>query len=308
MSDLFQQAQSAAIRAAIAWLDHNPTENLLKLIQLIEKLDHNKIWTKQLATLKKELSEKEGALYDLIGKVFREVDPKIRSRLAENFILNVMLAGSKKQDEILRKYDKKVPWAILFREDGKEMYAALAKDTEASMKEGIALFLFPEEDTADISDVLRLGEEHPDAVFVSVLRAEEINERVIRRLLHVQNVLPILSGDAANIEAAIDSLRKNRCAFGMCIRDPELLKDEAYLDDWMKKGVINIFVCPDQAIARESAKAYHRLLDEIRDVKPLMSLELWKIAEDSSLFIAIGLGRDAETCMAIPLKGNVSRS
>ena len=302
MSDLFQQAQSAAIRAAIAWLDHSPTENLLKLIQLIEKLDHNKIWTKQLATLKKELSEREGALYDLIGKVFSEVDPAIRTRLAENFILNVMLAGSKKQDEILRKYDKKVPWAVLFREEKKPAYAALARSVEAAMKEGIALFLFPEEDTADTADLLRLGEEYRDAVFTPVIRAEEIDERVIRRLLHVHNVMPVIAGDEASLEAAILALRKNRCAFGMILRDPEKLKDEAFLDEWMQKGIINIFVYPEAAISRTSAKAYHRLLDDIRDVKPLMSLELWKIEDDSSLFIAIGLGRDAETCMAIPLK------
>jgi len=302
MSDLFQQAQSAAIRAAIAWLDHNPTENLLKLIQLIEKLDHNKIWTKQLSTLKKELNEKKGALYDLIEKVFSEIDPAIRSRLAENFILHVMLAGSKKQDEILKKYSKKVPWAVLFGNGGKEMYASLSHDTEAAMKEGIALFLFPDEDTADISDILRLGEAYQDAVFAAVIRAEEIDERVIRRLLHVHNVMPILTGDAARIEEAIVSLRENRCAFGMRVKDPELLKDDAFLDAWMEKGVINIFAYPENAIARESAKAYHRLLDEIRDVRPLMSLELWKIIEDDSLFLAIGLGRDAETCLAVPLK------
>ena len=302
MSDLFQQAQSAAIRAAIAWLDQNPTENLLKLIQLIEKLDHNKIWTKQLSTLKKELNEKKGALYDLIEKVFTEIDPAIRSRLAENFILHVMLAGSKKQDEILKKYNKKVPWAVLLREDGPQLYAALARDTEAAMKEGIALFIFPDEDTADFSDVLRLGEEYKDAVFAAVIRAEEVNERVIRRLLHVRNVMPILTGDAAAVEEAIVTLRANRCAFGMSVKDPEQLRDEAFLDEWMKKGVINIFVYPENAIARESAKAYHRLLDEIRDVRPLMSLELWKIIEDGSLFIAIGLGRDAETCLAVPVK------
>ena len=301
MGNLFHDAQAAALRTAIAWLDKNPAENLLKLIHLIEKLDHNGIWTKQLAVLKKELGERKGALYDLIMRMFTEIDPKVRSRLAENFVLNVMLAGSKKQDEILRKYDRKVPWGIFFKAEAPLLYNKLSARVKESMKEGIALFLFPEEDTSDPQDILKLGEDYPDAVIMFVIRAEEVNERLIRRLLHVHNCLPILSGEDESVEAAIRQMRKDKCAFAYCLREEAKLKEEEFLKYWMERGVINIFVCPRESISREESRAYHQLLDNIRDTNPIMSLELWNIAEDGSYSIAIGLGRDAETCMAIPM-------
>ena len=59
---LLRDAEAAAIRAAIAWLDKDPVNRLLKLIQLLQSADSNGTLKKQLDDMKLELEKQEGVV------------------------------------------------------------------------------------------------------------------------------------------------------------------------------------------------------------------------------------------------------
>lgn len=99
------------IRQAFNYLEKNPEENIPKLVNMLEKSYSGETFQKQIAIIKKAVEEKNN-WYQLMMKMY-ELDPGVRKAVFENLLLNGSIDGYAYQQEMSKKYNCNIPWAIL---------------------------------------------------------------------------------------------------------------------------------------------------------------------------------------------------
>lgn len=104
-------AFSAAIHTALEYLEKNPEENIPKAMKLMDQALPDGWYEGQRAAFRKAIEEK-GNWYQLIMKVY-QLDVGVRKTFFQNFIVNSALKGSAIQNEVRKKENCNVPWAIL---------------------------------------------------------------------------------------------------------------------------------------------------------------------------------------------------
>ena len=103
--------QQFAINQALNYIEGDPEENIPKLMDLVDRFSPDGWFENHRKAIRKVIEEK-GNWYQLILKLY-ELDPGVRKRFFENFILNANLKGSITKKEMEEKYDCNVPWAML---------------------------------------------------------------------------------------------------------------------------------------------------------------------------------------------------
>ena len=113
--DISMQMKKAALRTAMGYIEKNPENNMLKLMDWVDALagDGPDSFPSQRAMVRKVLEDKDSSMHRLIMNVFRDVDNDVIKKVFENFFLNASLVGWQRQDEYRKKYGCNIPWAIL---------------------------------------------------------------------------------------------------------------------------------------------------------------------------------------------------
>lgn len=110
---LKEKTQIFAIRKAFGYLEKNPEENLLKLVQWLETFDRKGTLKEQIGAVKQIACDPGNNWYRLLMSLWKDIDAGVRNKLFENFIINASLLGYQKQCENKEKYGCNIPWAIL---------------------------------------------------------------------------------------------------------------------------------------------------------------------------------------------------
>ena len=155
--------------------------------------------------------EEKNHWYDLIMKVYA-LDPGVRKAFFRNFIVNASLQGSATQEEVARRENCNVPWAILLdptsacnmhctgcwaAEYGNRLNLTF-DELDSIVTQGKALgtymYIFTGgEPLVRKADILKLCEKHSDCEFLSFTNGTLIDEAFCQEMLRVKNFVPAIS-------------------------------------------------------------------------------------------------------------------
>lgn len=270
---LMEKAEAFAVKAALEYLDKNPEKNLPKLMDWFDKFDRKGTLEKERGAIRNILEDTESNWYQFVMSLWRDIDPEVRKRLFENFIINGCLLGYQRQVENKEKYNCNIPWAILLdptsacnlhctgcwaAEYGNRMnltYEEMDNIVCQGIELGTYVYLFTGgEPLVRKKDIIRLCEAHPDCVFSSFTNGTLIDEAFAEEMLRVRNFMPAISvegfeeatdsrrgkGTYQNIIRAMNILKERKLPFGISCcytsANAEVIGSEEYFDRMVEMG------------------------------------------------------------------------
>ncbi|MCC8163099.1 MAG: radical SAM protein, partial [Lachnospiraceae bacterium] len=112
MSKSFKESlQTFALNQVYKYLEGNPEENIPKLMAWVDRLAPDDYYAEARDAVRKAIDEK-GNWYQLILKLY-DLDPGVRKAAFQNFLINAPLSGTATQQEIAKRENCNVPWAML---------------------------------------------------------------------------------------------------------------------------------------------------------------------------------------------------
>jgi MoaA/NifB/PqqE/SkfB family radical SAM enzyme len=215
-------AMAAAVNTALSYLSKDPEQNIPKLMDLVDRFSPDGWYEGQRSAIRNAIREK-GNWWQLIERVY-ELDPGVRDVFFRNFIVNASLNGSAIQEDIAKRENCNVPWAVLLdptsacnlhctgcwaAEYGNKLNLTL-EDIDSIICQGkelgIYMYIYTGgEPLVRKADLMKLCEMHPDCEFLSFTNATLIDEDFCREMLRVKNFIPAISLEG--FEEANDSRR-----------------------------------------------------------------------------------------------------
>ena len=268
-----ENAETFAVRQALAFLDKDPEKNIPRLMDWIDRADRKGVLKSQRKAVRQVISDPQSNWYKLILSLWEDIDPGVRNRIFENFVINGALKGFQKQEENREKYNCNIPWAILMdptsacnlkctgcwaAEYGNHMnltYEEMHHIVEQGTELGTYVYLFTGgEPLVRKKDLIRLCEEHPECVFSAFTNGTLIDEAFAEEMLRVKNFVPAISiegfeeatdsrrgaGTYQKIIHAMDILKKKKLPFGISCcytsANAEVIGSEEYFDRMIEMG------------------------------------------------------------------------
>ncbi|MEA4955558.1 MAG: radical SAM protein [Pseudoflavonifractor sp.] len=203
-------AMAAAVNTALSYLSRDPEQNIPKLMDLVDRFSPDGWYEGQRGAIRNAIREK-GNWWQLIERVY-QLDPGVRDVFFRNFIVNASLNGSAIQDDIAKRENCNVPWAVLLdptsacnlhctgcwaAEYGNKLNLTL-EDIDSIICQGkelgIYMYIYTGgEPLVRKADIIKLCEMHPDCEFLSFTNATLIDEAFCQDMLRVKNFVPAIS-------------------------------------------------------------------------------------------------------------------
>lgn len=180
----------------------------------------------QRKAIREAIENPEHPYYSYVRKIFKEVDPNVAKTLAVNLFINASLIGWPKEEELRKKYDCNIPWAILLdptsacnlhctgcwaAEYGHKLnltYDEIDDIITQGKELGVYMYIYTGgEPLVRKEDLIRLCEKHSDCVFLCFTNATLIDEKFADDMLRVGNFVPAISLEG--FEEATDGRRGN---------------------------------------------------------------------------------------------------
>ena len=272
-STLKEKLQAIGIRHVLSYLDSDPDKNIPKLLKWVELLDKNNTLEGPLPTVKRVLSDKDGVWYKFITDLYTDIDPSVRKKIFENFIVNAVVLGRDKKIKLRDEEGCNIPWAILMdptsacnlkcigcwaAEYGNRMNLSL-EEWDSIIKQGKALgtyfYLYSGgEPLVRKKDIIKMCEKHSDCIFLSFTNGTLIDEAFADEMLRVGNFIPAISieGDEAATDSrrgagvyqkvikAMAILKEKKLPFGISCcytsANTDVIGSDAYIDDMIARG------------------------------------------------------------------------
>ena len=163
----------------------DPEPNLRKLMDWADGLSKGTLPSQRKA-IREAIENQDHPFHEYILHMFRDMDPRMMATLVSNFFVNANLATSALQDELRKKYDCNIPWAILLdptsacnlhctgcwaAEYGNKLNLTFDEidDIIRQGKElGIFMYIYTGgEPLVRKADLIRLCEKHNDCIFLA---------------------------------------------------------------------------------------------------------------------------------------------
>ena len=211
------------IEQTINYLYKDPEKNLRVIMDWADKFSGGE-FPSQRKAIREAIENPDHPYHDFILHMISDIDPKVMKTLVTNFFINANLIGWPIQEELRKKYDCNIPWAILMdptsacnlhctgcwaAEYGNklnlsfdEMDSIITQGKEL----GIYMYIYTGgEPLVRKADLIRICEKHDNCVFMTFTNGTLIDEKFADEMLRVGNFIPAISleGD----EAATDSRR-----------------------------------------------------------------------------------------------------
>lgn len=264
---------SVTLNLAYTYLDSNPGRNVPKLLKLLDILDKEDTRKGQREALRKAFEDKDNNWSRLILGIWDDVDADVRKAFFQNFIINQVVTGTKKQNEIREERGCNIPWAILMdptsacnlkctgcwaADYGDKLsmsFETLDSIIEQGKKLGVYFYLYSGgESLVRKKDIIKLCEKHKDCVFTAYTNGTLIDEEFADEMLRVKNFIPSISmegfeeetdsrrgkGTCKLVARAMEILKRKKLAFGASCcytrRNTAVIGSEAFFDDIIAKG------------------------------------------------------------------------
>ncbi|HOJ48246.1 MAG TPA: radical SAM protein [Bacillota bacterium] len=272
-NQLYEKAQSIALKQVISYLDKDPDKNIPKILRWLEKRDKEHSLDNQIRTIRNTLNDKDNNWNKLYKSLWTDIDAGVRKKLFETFIINASLIGAKRQRKLQKKEKCNIPWAILMdptsacnlhcigcwaADYGNKLSMTFEQldDIIRQGKElGIYMYIYSGgEPLVRKKDIIAMCEKHQDCAFLAFTNATLIDEQFADDMLRVKNFVPAISvegfaeatdsrrgkGTYDAICKAMEILKRKKLPFGIsCCYTSQNYKDigsDAFFDDMIAKG------------------------------------------------------------------------
>ena len=235
------------IEQAINYLYKDPETNLRKLMDWADKFAGGE-FPSQRKVIREVVEDPQHPYHSFILHMVQELDPKVMKTLVTNFFINANLIGWPKQEELRKKYNCNIPWAILMdptsacnlrctgcwaAEYGNKLnltYEELDSIITQGKELGIYMYIYTGgEPLVRKKDLISLCEKHDDCVFLSFTNGTLIDEAFADDMLRVGNFIPAISlegneqdtdsrrgqGTYQKVRHAMELLRERKLPYGI---------------------------------------------------------------------------------------------
>lgn len=225
---------------ALKYVYKDPEKNLVKLIDWADKV-MGPNFEPALRTIRRAIEDPEYPQYKFIRHIINDVDPEVMTTVANNFFINGVVDGWKREEEMRAKYGCNIPWAILMdptsacnlhctgcwaAEYGNKLNLTLDELDDIinqGTELGIYFYLYTGgEPLVRKNDIITLCERHPDCIFLSFTNGTLIDEHFADEMLRVKNFVPAISLEGN--ELTTDG-RRGQGVYSKAKRAMELLHD-----------------------------------------------------------------------------------
>ncbi len=242
MSTISEKLEAFGLKRALAYLDSNPQQNVPKLIGWLRKLDKNNYYAHTYDMIDGFMKDPNNNWNRLIKSVYTDIDPAVRRKLFENFLVHSAVLGSYRRDKLVEKYDCNIPWAILFdptsacnlhcigcwaAEYGHKLnltFDQMDSIVQQGKEMGTYMYILSGgEPMVRKDDILKLCEKHNDCVFLAFTNGTLIDEKFADGMLRVKNFVPAISIEG--YEEQTDA-RRGKGTYQAVLRAMKILKEK----------------------------------------------------------------------------------
>ncbi|WP_434510512.1 radical SAM protein [Desulfitobacterium sp. AusDCA] len=271
---IIQSLEAYGVKKVLDYLDSDPDNNVLKIIDWLIKIDKEERYVgSQAKFVRQYLINPDNNWTQLIKSLWTDIDDGVRKKLFENILINSVIIGEKLQDKVRERYQCNIPWAILFdptsacnlhclgcwaADYGNKLnmdYNTLDQIIEQGKELGVYFYVFSGgEPLVRKNDILKLCEKHSDCAFLAFTNGTLIDEAFCDEMLKVKNFIPAISVEGFEKETdfrrgkgtyqlvikAMQILRAKKLLFGISCcytrKNAEIIGSEEYFDDMIEKG------------------------------------------------------------------------
>lgn len=268
-----EKMSSIGLKIAYSYLNSNPDSNIPKLLNWFDRLDRDDSLLLYRKAFRKVIEDKNNNWYRLLLSLWEDVDPGVRKTFFNNFIMNASVKCFPKQDELRKKFNCNIPWAILMDPTSAcnlkctgcwaaDYGSRLSMDFETldsiirqGKELGVYFYLYSGgEPLVRKKDIIKLCEKHKDCMFAAFTNATLIDEAFADEMLRVKNFVPAISiegfeketdarrgaGTYQAVIKAMELLKSKKLIFGTscCYTrfNTEIIGSEAFFDDIIERG------------------------------------------------------------------------
>ncbi len=282
------------MKTAYSYIEKDPEKNLPKLMAWVDRLagDGPDSFQEQRDAFRTVINDPGNNMYQLIMNIFRDVDNDVLKATFENFFLNANIIGWPIQEEMRKKYNCNIPWAILLdptsacnlhctgcwaAEYGNKLNLSF-EEIDSIIQQGKALGVYMYiytggEPMVRRKDLIRLCEKHADCQFLTFTNATLIDEAFADDMLRVKNFIPAISlegfetatdgrrgeGVYQKVIQAMQILKEKRLPFGIsaCYTSQNLdsISSDAFLDQLVEWGARFIWYFHYMPVGNDAAPA-----------------------------------------------------
>lgn len=241
---LTNQLKKTTLCTAMNYIEKNPQDNALKLLDWADKLagDGPNSFPKQRAVIRRVLEDSDNNMHHLAMDVMAEIDNGVLKVAFENFFLNAALLGWQKQEANREKYGCNIPWAILMdptsacnlhctgcwaAEYGNTLNLSFDElDNIIAQGKALGVYMYiytGGEPLVRKTDLIALCEKHSDCEFLSFTNGTLIDEAFADEMLRVKNFIPAISVEG--FEEATDA-RRAKGTYQKVVQAMKILKEK----------------------------------------------------------------------------------
>lgn len=266
-------AAEQIIKQAINYLEKDPEKNLIKVLNLADKVARTEKHHQEIAGIKKAY-QTNPALQQFVRKLTKTA-PSYKNGMIMNFFVNAGLMGIPKQDEVMKELGVGVPWTILIdptsacnlncigcwagkykKSDSLKVDTIDRIITEAK-EMGIYFIVFSGGEPTLYPHLFDILRKHSDVGFMMYTNGTLIDDEMADKMVEVGNISPAISlegfkestdarrgaGTYDKIMAAMDRLRERGVIFGISLtitrqNVDELFGNDDFIDLMVEKGAI----------------------------------------------------------------------
>lgn len=262
-----RKAAEITLDQLLKYIDKNPQQNLLRLLDLGEKLLGGIFPQKSLDSIRKAIESGDGVYYNYAMNALSDIDRGVIKKMLLGFGLGAV-HGTKRVRANREKYQCNVPFTILMdptsacncrckgcwsAEYGHKdslTYDEMASVVSQGKELGAHMYMFTGgEPLMRKDDLIRLCEENPDCAFLAYTNGTLVDEKFCDELLRVGNMALALSiegteestdarrgeGLYQKVLAAMKLLKSKGCLFGMSVCYTRANIDQVTSDEFLDK-------------------------------------------------------------------------
>ena len=242
--DTSNKAVRMGLKTAFSYLGKNPDENIPKLMKWTDRLagDGENSFKKHRDVIRNVINDQDCNMHKLIWSLWDDIDNHVLEKAFENFALNAVLLGWKKEEELRKQYDCNIPWAILLdptsacnlhctgcwaAEYGNKLnlsFDEIDSIITQGKEMGVYFYIYTGgEPLVRKNDLIAICHKHNDCMFLTFTNGTLIDDDFTEAMLEVGNLIPALSVEG--FESSTDA-RRGSGTYHKVVRAMNLLKEK----------------------------------------------------------------------------------
>lgn len=271
--DMSNPIIKSGLMKAFGYIGKDPVKNLPKLMEWVDKFAGKDYFKPQRDVMRAVINDPDNNMHRLLCSIYTDIDSEVLKTTFRNFVLNSVLIGWSREEELRAEYGCNIPWAILLdptsacnlhctgcwaAEYGNRLnlsFDEIDSIITQGKQLGVYFYIYTGgEPLIRKSDLLKICRKHNDCEFMTFTNGTLIDESFADNMLDVRNLIPVLSvegfekatdsrrgkGTYRRVTGAMEILKRKRLPFGISCcytsENCESISSNAYFDQMIEWG------------------------------------------------------------------------